>query len=53
MRLFDAHVHLDFMPNAVEVADQAKRDGLALFATTVTPKGYEAALPRLLSLIHI
>ena len=47
MRLFDAHIHLDFMPNAVEVADQAKRDGLALFATTVTPKGYEAALPRL------
>lgn len=44
MRLFDAHVHLDFMSNAAEVAADAARDGLDLYATTVTPAGYAKAL---------
>ena len=43
MRLFDAHVHLDFMSNAPEVATDAARDGLGLYATTVTPAGYGTA----------
>ena len=38
--LADAHVHLDFMSNAREVAlDAASRD-MFLYANTVTPDGY-------------
>lgn len=44
MRLFDAHVHLDFMSNAPEVVADAARDGLDLYAATVTPAGYTKAL---------
>jgi TatD DNase family protein len=40
MRLFDAHVHLDFYANAPQVASQAQELGLSLFACTVTPGGY-------------
>ncbi len=47
MRLVDAHVHLDFMSNAAEVAADATRDGLGLYAATVTPAGYDAAHPEL------
>ena len=37
----DAHVHLDFMSNAREVALEARSRELRLFANTVTPSGYE------------
>lgn len=40
MANYDAHVHLDFMSNAVEVARDAAARGLALFANTVTPEGF-------------
>lgn len=40
MGLYDAHVHLDFMANAREVALDAGRRGLRLFANTVTPQGF-------------
>ena len=36
----DAHVHLDFMTNAREVALEAQERELCLFANTVTPYGY-------------
>ena len=42
-RLADMHCHLDFMSNAAEVAADAAQQGLAIFATTVTPQGYERA----------
>lgn len=41
-RLFDAHCHLDFMANASEVAADARRRGLAIFATTVDANGTSA-----------
>ena len=41
-RLFDAHCHLDFMANATEVAADARRLGLAIFATTVDAHGTSA-----------
>lgn len=40
MALYDAHVHLDFMANAREVAIEAAGLGIELFANTVTPEGY-------------
>lgn len=39
-RLYDAHVHLDFMSNAREVATDAASRGIRLFANTVTPEGF-------------
>lgn len=41
MEAYDAHVHLDFMSNAREVAIDAAARGLRLFANTVTPDGFE------------
>lgn len=46
--LYDMHCHLDFMSNAVEVAHDAERAGLAIFATTVTPRGYKRCTKELL-----
>ncbi len=43
MRLFDAHVHLDFYANAPQMAVQASELGLSLLACTVTPEGYRQA----------
>ena len=40
-RLYDMHVHLDFMHNMRAVAGEAEELGLGLFATTVTPAGFE------------
>lgn len=40
MSLYDAHVHLDYMSNAREVALEARERGIRLFANTVTPQGY-------------
>lgn len=40
MASYDAHVHLDFMSNAKEVAHEAAERGLDLFANTVTPEGF-------------
>ena len=37
----DAHVHLDFMTNAREVALEAQSRRLHLFANTVTPDGFK------------
>lgn len=42
LSLYDAHVHLDFMSNAREVALDAASRGLMLFANTVTPEGFVA-----------
>ena len=47
MRLFDAHVHLDFYANAPQVAAQADELGLSLLACTVTPAGYLRAAQEL------
>jgi TatD DNase family protein len=41
LRYWDMHVHLDFMRDAVAVADEAADLGLGMFAVTVTPEGYE------------
>lgn len=41
--LWDMHVHLDFMQDMAGVAAEADGLGLGLFATTVTPSGYEQA----------
>lgn len=43
LKLWDAHVHLDFMHNAQDVAREASETGLGLFGVTVTPQGYEHA----------
>lgn len=43
VQLWDMHVHLDFMRDPARVASEA--DDLGLFAVTVTPAGYEQALP--------
>ena len=47
MRLFDAHVHLDFYANAPQVAEQAQEFGLSFLACTVTPAGYLCAAQEL------
>lgn len=44
MALHDMHCHLDFMPNAEEVAAGARAAGTLLFANTVTPAGWERAI---------
>ena len=44
--MHDAHVHLDFMTNAEQVAADAAAAGVGLFANTVTPEGYAAASTR-------
>ena len=45
--IWDAHVHLDFMRNAQEVAREAAELGLGLFGVTVMPDGYEHAVEML------
>lgn len=40
-RLWDMHVHLDFMREPQAVAQEADELGLGLFAVTVTPAGFE------------
>ncbi len=40
MDLYDAHVHLDFMSNAREVALDAASQDMRLFANSVTPQGF-------------
>lgn len=44
--MYDAHVHLDFMSNGEQVAAEAKAAGAQLFASTVTPAGFQAARQR-------
>ena len=44
--MHDAHVHLDFMANAEQVASDAYSADIALFANTVTPDGWAAAQAR-------
>lgn len=43
MELFDMHCHLDFLRDARAFADAAAARGMAFFANTVEPAGYEAA----------
>ncbi|MBR3225143.1 MAG: TatD family hydrolase [Atopobiaceae bacterium] len=40
MALHDAHIHLDFMSNAREVALEARNREVQLFANSVTPTGF-------------
>lgn len=47
MRYFDAHVHLDLMTNAAEVASQAQGLGLGALSCTVEPAGYAPAMQEL------
>ena len=56
----DAHVHLDFMRNAPDVAREAAELGLGLFGVTVTPDATSAlhsasstAIPKTVFLIAI
>lgn len=51
--LLDAHVHLEFMSNAREVACEAEAKGLALFANTVTPTNYQRCKDLLGDLSHV
>lgn len=46
-KLWDAHVHLDFMTNAAEVSRQAALLDMGLLAVTVTPRDYLRYLPEL------
>ncbi len=43
LKMWDAHVHLDFMHNAQAVARESAEIGLGLFGVTVTPREYEYA----------
>lgn len=45
-KLFDAHVHLDLMSDAEDVARDAAARGLALFDCGVDPRDYDAAVQR-------
>ena len=45
LRLWDAHVHLDFMRDPREIAREAEALGFGMFAVTVTPQGYQRVLP--------
>ena len=38
--IWDMHIHLDFMRNALEISKEATVSGLGLFGVTVTPQGY-------------
>lgn len=46
-KLYDMHVHLDFMRDMAEVVSEADRLGLGMFAVTVTPQGYAHAKEQL------
>ncbi len=43
-RYFDAHVHLDWFARPVDTARAAAELGLGMFACTVEPAGYKAAI---------
>lgn len=45
-KFFDAHVHLDLMENAEEVAAQLDQAGLAVFDCGVDPREFDAARTR-------
>lgn len=45
-KFFDAHVHLDLMENAEEVATQLDQTGLAVFDCGVDPREFDAARAR-------
>ena len=51
--MHDAHVHLDFMANGEQVADDARAADIALFANTVTPDGFAAAKARFSSFENV
>ncbi len=42
VRIYDTHMHLDFIGNADEVARDAEEMGMTLFGCTVTPEDYLA-----------
>ncbi len=45
--LWDMHIHLDFMRNAREIAEEAEKSGLGFFGVTVAPRDYEQVFPKL------
>lgn len=45
--LWDTHIHLDFISNARQTADEGAIAGLGMFAVTVTPQGYLDICPQL------
>ena len=51
--MHDAHVHLDFMANAEQVASDAYSADIALFANTVTPDGWAAAQTRFIAFENV
>ena len=51
--MHDAHVHLDFMANAEQVASDAYSADIALFANTVTPDGWAAAQTRFIDFENV
>ena len=51
--MHDAHVHLDFMANAEQVASDANSADIALFANTVTPDGWAAARARFIDFENV
>ena len=51
--MHDAHVHLDFMANAEQVASDAYSADIALFANTVTPDGWAAARARFIDFENV
>ncbi|MBQ2681073.1 MAG: TatD family hydrolase, partial [Eggerthellaceae bacterium] len=51
--MHDAHVHLDFMANAEQVASDAYSADIAFFANTVTPDGWAAAQTRFIDFENV
>lgn len=51
--LFDAHCHLDLMPNGENVALICRDMQTSFLATTVTPQGYQSALERFSSFNNV
>lgn len=51
--MHDAHVHLDFMANAEQMASDAYSADIALFANTVTPDGWAAAQTRFIAFENV
>lgn len=51
--LWDTHIHLDFISNARQTADEGAAAGLGMFAVTVTPQGYLNILPKLQKMLNV
>ena len=51
--IWDMHIHLDFMRNALEITKGAAVSGFGLFGVTVTPQGYIKAQKELYGLDNV